>query len=123
MKAQSSTLFPSYYRICPYRSRAQIEAGARIEAGGQEDKSLIEAGSRIEAGPEQEFAVNRSRTVIDTPLDRHVCVLSWLVTCLEDALFSWIVELHSPSNRVSSKLIRQQARSLFSAKDFHVSTG
>ena len=111
------------YRICPYRSRAQIEAGARIEAGGQEDKSLIEAGSRIEAGPEQEFAVNRSRTVIDTPLDRHVCVLSWLVTCLEDALFSWIVELHSPSNRVSSKLIRQQARSLFSAKDFHVSTG
>ena len=38
------------YRICPYRSRAQIEAGARIEAGGQEDKSLIEAGSQIEAG-------------------------------------------------------------------------
>ena len=73
------------YRICPYRSRAQIEAGARIEAGGQ-DKSLIEAGPRIEAGPEQEFAVNRSRTVIDTPLDRHVCILSWLVTCLEDAL-------------------------------------
>ena len=40
--------------MCPYRSRAQIEAGARIEVGGQEDKSLIEAG------PEQEFAVNRS---------------------------------------------------------------
>ena len=40
----------SIYRICPYRSRAQIEAWARIEAGGQEDKSLIEAGSRIVAG-------------------------------------------------------------------------
>ena len=44
-------------------------------------------------------------------------------TCLEDALFSWIVELHSPSNRVPCKMIRQQARSLFSAKDFHASTG
>ena len=66
--------------------------------------------------------MNRSRTVIDTPLDRHVCVLSWLVTCLEDALFSWIVELRSPSNRVSCKMIRQQARSLFSAKNFHASS-
>ena len=32
------------YRICPYRGRAQIEVGARIEAGGQSSYSLIEAG-------------------------------------------------------------------------------
>ena len=95
LKSGCLLVITDIYRICPYRSRAQIEAWARIEAGGQEDKSLIEAG------PEQEFAVNRSRTVIDTPLDRHVCILSWLVTCLEDALFRWIVELRSPSNRVS----------------------
>ena len=123
MRRNYSWVLAPVYRICPYRSRAQIEAGARIEAGGQEDKSLIEAGSRIEAGPEQEFAVNRSRTVIDTPLDRQVCALSWLVTCLEDALFSWILELRSRSIRVSRKMIRLQARSLFSAKDFHASTG
>ena len=67
--------------------------------------------------------MNRSRTVIDTPLDRHVCALSWLVTCLEDALFSWILELRSRSIRVSRKMIRQQTRLLFSAKDFHASTG
>ncbi len=88
------------YRICPYRSRARIEA--RLE---------------------QEFTVNRSRTGIDTPLDRHVCVLSWLVTYLEDELFSWIVELRSRSIRVSRKMILQQTRSLSSAKDFHASTG
>ena len=53
------------YRKCPYRSRAQIEAGARIEAGGQEDKSLIEAGSRIVAGSRtgvrRESIANRDR--------------------------------------------------------------
>ena len=38
------------YCICPYRSWAQIEAGARIEARGQGDNILIEAGSRIVAG-------------------------------------------------------------------------
>ena len=53
------------YRICPYRSRTQIEAWARIEAGGQEDKSLIEAGSRIVAGSRtgvrRESIANRDR--------------------------------------------------------------
>ena len=38
------------YHICPYRSRAQIEAGARIEAGDQSTESLIAAGSEIKAG-------------------------------------------------------------------------
>ena len=35
--------------IYPNRNRAQIEAGARIEAGCQLCVSLIEAGARIEA--------------------------------------------------------------------------
>ena len=38
------------YRICSNKSRAQIEAGARIEAGCELSVSLIEAGARIEAG-------------------------------------------------------------------------
>ena len=42
---------------------------------------------------------------------------------LEDALFSWILEMRSRHLRVSRKMIRQQARSLSSAKDFHASTG
>ena len=35
------------YRICPNRSRAQIQAGARIEAGSERSVSQIEAGARI----------------------------------------------------------------------------
>ena len=42
---------------------------------------------------------------------------------LEDALFSWILELRSRSIRVSRKMICQQARLLSSTKDFHASTG
>ena len=42
---------------------------------------------------------------------------------LEDVLFSWILELRSRNIRVSRKTIRQQVRSLSSAKDFHASTG
>ena len=40
----------------------------------------------------------------------------------EDALFSWILEPRSRNIRVSRKMIRQEARSLSSAKDFHAST-
>ena len=42
---------------------------------------------------------------------------------LEDALFSWILELSSRNIHMSRKMIRQQARSLSSAKDFHASKG
>ena len=42
---------------------------------------------------------------------------------MEDVLFSWILEMRSCHLRVSRKMIRQQARSLSSAKDFHASTG
>ena len=42
---------------------------------------------------------------------------------MEDALFSWILEMRSCHLRVSRKVIQQQARSLSSAKDFHASTG
>ena len=60
-EAQESSLsrYVCTYRICPYRSRAQIEAG------GQKDKSLIEAGSRIVAGSRtgvsRESIANRDR--------------------------------------------------------------
>ena len=45
-------------------------------------------GSRIVLGPKQEF------TVIDTPLGRHVCVLSCLVTCLESILHFTVAKEH-----------------------------
>ena len=35
------------YRICPYRGRAQIEAGVQIVAGSQEVSTLIEAGVTV----------------------------------------------------------------------------
>ena len=48
-----------------YTVYVRIEAGARIEAGGQKDKSLIEARSRIVAGSRtgvsRESIVNRDR--------------------------------------------------------------
>ena len=71
------------------RSQAQIEAGARIEAGGQEDKSLIEAGSQIVAG----FRAGVHRQ-IDGPPDRHICLLSWLITCLESILHFTVAKEH-----------------------------
>ena len=42
-----------------YTVYVRIEAGARIEAGGQKDKSLIEAGSRT--GVSRESIANRDR--------------------------------------------------------------
>ena len=43
---------------------------------------------------------------------------------MEVALFSWILEMRSCHLCVARKIIRQQARSLSSAKDFfHASTG
>ena len=32
--------------------------------------------------------------MIDTPLDRHVCVLSWLVTCLESISHFTVAKEH-----------------------------
>ena len=59
-----------------------------MEARGQEDKTLIEAGPKMWPGPEQEFAV------IDMLLDRHVCVLSWMVTCLESISHFTVAKEH-----------------------------
>ena len=63
LKSGCLLVITDIYRICPYRSRAQIEAWARIEAGGQEDKSLIEAGSRTgrrESIPNRDRYASRS---------------------------------------------------------------
>ena len=38
------------YHICPYRSQAQIEAGARMEAQDQSTVSLTATRSEIKAG-------------------------------------------------------------------------
>ena len=32
--------------------------------------------------------------MIDTPLDRHVCTLSWLVTCLESISYFTVAKEH-----------------------------
>ena len=57
LKSGCLLVITDIYRICPYRSRA------RIEAGGQEDKSLIEAGSRTgrrESIPNRDRYASRS---------------------------------------------------------------
>ena len=38
------------YRICPNRSRAQIQAGARIEAGSERSNFINRGQARIQAG-------------------------------------------------------------------------
>ena len=42
---------------------------------------------------------------------------------VEDALFSWIVDMRGRSLRVSRKMIQRQAKTLFSSSDFCASTG